>query len=240
MRYLFIALTTLLIWSCDENDPINLDKKYWLIDVNDGGLVTIPDGETDVKSHVRMVVRSTYDGKTPEGNWDLSIDQYTFMDLTENVQDEQIIEGYYSGKNYYTSVKLDIDKYTLPIYEENNKLSYFFGSETQKMSFFMSVPGPYYYKVLGDDGTTIQIDGSQLFMTSFPESIKMEFAGSSNENITTVHITFNMLAEEEISSTSLSVYGSVYSFGTETERDEWLQLHPLVNYLENPQAIPFR
>jgi hypothetical protein len=49
-----------------------------------------------------------------------------------------------------------------------------------------------------------------------------------------------MLNEDGINSTSFSVYGSVYSFDTETEREEWQQQHPLVNYLENPQSIPFK
>lgn len=240
MRYILIVLTALLILSCNEDDTINYDKKYWLIDINDGGLVTTSDGETDVKSHIRMVVRGTLEGATPDGTWDLSIDQYTYMDLTENVQDEHIEEGYYSGKNYYTSVKVGIEKYTLPIYDENNKLSFFFGSEMHKMPFFMSSPGPYYYKVLGDDGTIVRIEGTQLFMTSYPESMKLELAGNKNDNLSAAHISFKMLNEDEITSSPFSVYGSVYVFDNPADRDNWINQHPLVDYLEDPKTIPFQ
>ena len=240
MRYLLIAFAALIIWSCNEDDPFNPDKKYWLIDINDGGLVTTSDGETDVKSHIRMVVRGTYEGATPEGTWDLSIYQYTYMDLTENVQDEHILEGYYSGKNYYTKVNIDIKQHEVSIPSLTDKTSLFFYSDDRTMPYFMSSAGKYFYKVQADDGRIEEFGGEQLFMTSYPETIRTSLSGLESNNLSTVEIVFKMLTEAGLTSSTLKVYGSIYVFDSSTALNEWMNQHPLIDYLENPETIPFK
>jgi hypothetical protein len=240
MRYFLFALAALIICSCNEDNPINLEKKYWLIDINDGGLVTTSDGETDVKSHIRMVVRGTFEGATPEGTWDLSIDQYTYMDLTENVQDEHILEGYYSGKNYYTNANIDIKQHEVGIPSLTDKTSLFFYSDDRTMPYFLSSPGEYYYKVQGDDGRIEEFRGEQLFLTSYPETMRMHLSGLESNNLSTVEIVFKMLTESGLTSSSLKVYGSIYVFDTNAALNDWMDQHPLVDYLEDPKTIPFQ
>lgn len=240
MRFAFVFLSLVALCGCGEGHPFGSSKKYWLIDINDGGIVTTSDGETDLKSHVRMLVRGTYEGETAEGTWDFAIDQYTFMDLTENVQEENIQEGYYSGKNYYTSVGIELNKYTLPIFNDELKYSYYFGSKAQKLPYFKTSQGKYQVKVLGDDGNLYEQSGNQLFMTCFPENLKIELAGSSKDDLSTVQITFNMVSVDGISNTNLDVSGSIYQFDTKEKRDEWMENHPYNDYLLDPKTIPFK
>lgn len=227
---------------CNKDGPGDniANSKFWLINIDDGGkVITTGDGES-IQADVRMVVRGTFQGETPEGVWVISIDQYTYMDLTENVQQDQILEGYYSGKNYYSSFDVETSKYTLPIFDNQHSFTYYFGSETGELPFFMSDPGKYFLKILGDDGNLYEQSGTQLFMTCWPETFEMELGGTNKDELTIVRITFDMVDEQGISASPLTVYGTVYSFGTENERAEWMENHPLVDYLEEPELIPFQ
>ncbi|MCF8359431.1 MAG: hypothetical protein K9H26_11765 [Prolixibacteraceae bacterium] len=242
VRIAWLVFLLFVLPGCNKDGPGTgmTDSKFWLINIDDGGKVTTTSEGENIQADVRMVVRGTFDGETPEGNWTLDFDQYTFMDMAENVQEDQILEGYYSGKNYYSSVSTAMSPYVLPIFDPTYNVTYYCGSGKCELPFFQSEPGKYYMKLLGDDGNTYEQNGSQLFMTCWPETFEMEMGGTSNDDLTTVRITFDMVDEQGISANPLTVYGTVYSFGTENEREKWIENHPLVNYLEEPGLIPFK
>ena len=222
----------------DSDEQEQSQSYFWLLDINDGAKVTTSDGEGgSVKSTVRFIVRGWLEGETPDGDFTVDMKMYNYMDIEENGAEDAW--GYYSGSIYWQTMNVPVTKLLLGIVDSENKISYTYGSEDYTLPYFNAESGKYKVESVGDDGTPIEISGTQYFLVAWPESMKIKLGGTSPDVFNTVEIYMNMLDATGIFVTDLYITGNVYQFNSETEMNSWISTHPKADYKDTPEQIPF-
>ncbi|MFW6370169.1 MAG: hypothetical protein ACOC10_03070, partial [Bacteroidota bacterium] len=118
-------------------------------------------------------------------------------------------------------------------------VSYHYGFTANQLPYFILNPGPYYIETRADDGTKFTDQGTDYFMTCFPNYLSLHIGGPSPENCNVLRAIVDMYDEAEKSIKNITLHGNLYKFDSFEEMNSWLDNHPQVNYLESPELIPF-
>jgi len=245
MSKLFVKVflcITLFVYHTDYKIISQNSSKFWLVDIDDGKKVIV-SGEGDrFVFTARFLIRSTHQGQTPEGEWPLNIQMFTYFDWKDNPVEETRTEGYLSGKLKYQEQVVEIIKVGMPSVDPQQKgnINYFKSGNDLIMPYPFPVPGKYDYIVWTEDGQAIPFKGQQPWVNSWAKKMKIEFSGSGVNDCNTVSIKVEMIDEEGVSTTDLVIHGNIYKFETEEDMKKWIKTHSQFDYLANPKMIPFK
>jgi hypothetical protein len=244
MNFMVLIMSSIAFYSCENNGSNDSPETYWLMDIDDGGIITTTDVSegSSIRSTVRFLIRGNLKEKTPEGNWNIDIQMFCYKDMKDDAgSSADRISGYMSGKIGYNTLNIMVKKLLLPgIGNANEGNTYYHSDYTIKLPYFFQTPGKYDYTVIDEEGNPHNFRGTQPFLTGWPDDIRIEFSGSDQSNCNTVSVVCNMIDDGKISVSDLVLHGNLYMFGSKSEMESWINTHKQHDYLSDPLSIRFR
>lgn len=243
MRFIRISLLAAILagfYSCDKNDGYSKYETTCMIaDFDDAGEVVTTQEDSEQYSYLRFVVRGKHSGNTPEGKWLFEVHMYTYIDVYKNTDLEGKLKGYYSGEIYFPEFEINVSKLKVDPQNPRRSDTFLYVSDATDLPYYYTNPGRFYIEYIKESWKIYAIEGMQPVISCLPEDIRIGFTDFTYDYRLTPSLSFTVVNRENVVISKINCRGYLFEFYKTEDSEQWENLNPMDDYLDNPEDIPY-